>query len=175
MEPFEIWTDHENLKYFREPHKLNRQQARWYLKLQDYNFTLWYILGKMNMKADILSRKDQVNTKEDNKDVQLLKEKLWTRKTTAEVTMLKRTTTTDKLERLEEIKKNNTREWEVVQALEKNNGLSWEQDRIVYMEGRIYITNNKKLKEKILQENYDSVDVGHSGQQRMMELLKWNY
>ena len=29
------------------------------------------------MKADILSRKDQVNTKEDNKDVQLLKDKLW--------------------------------------------------------------------------------------------------
>ena len=28
MEPFEIWTDHENLKYFREPHKLNRRQAR---------------------------------------------------------------------------------------------------------------------------------------------------
>jgi len=23
-EPFKIWTDHENLKYFREPHKLNR-------------------------------------------------------------------------------------------------------------------------------------------------------
>jgi len=28
MEPFEIWIDHENLKYFREPHKLNRRQAR---------------------------------------------------------------------------------------------------------------------------------------------------
>ena len=24
MEPFEIWMDHKNLKYFREPHKLNR-------------------------------------------------------------------------------------------------------------------------------------------------------
>jgi len=57
-----------------------------------------------------LSRKDQVNTKEDNKNVQLLKKELWTRKTTAEVTMLKRTTTTDKLEILEEIKRNNTRE-----------------------------------------------------------------
>jgi len=22
-EPFEVWTDYENLKYFREPHKLN--------------------------------------------------------------------------------------------------------------------------------------------------------
>ena len=24
VEPFEVWTDHENLKYFGEPHKLNR-------------------------------------------------------------------------------------------------------------------------------------------------------
>jgi len=24
VEPFEVWTDHENLKYFREPYKLNR-------------------------------------------------------------------------------------------------------------------------------------------------------
>ena len=33
MESFEVWTDYENLKYFQEPHKLNGQQARWYLKL----------------------------------------------------------------------------------------------------------------------------------------------
>ena len=26
-EPFEVWTDHENLKYFRKPHKLNGWQA----------------------------------------------------------------------------------------------------------------------------------------------------
>jgi len=26
-EPFEVWIDHENLKYFREPHKLNGRQA----------------------------------------------------------------------------------------------------------------------------------------------------
>jgi len=28
VEPFKIWMDYKNLKYFREPHKLNRQQAR---------------------------------------------------------------------------------------------------------------------------------------------------
>ena len=28
LETFEIWTDHENLKYFQEPYNLNRRQAR---------------------------------------------------------------------------------------------------------------------------------------------------
>ena len=27
-EKFEVWTDHKNLKYFREPHKLNGRQTR---------------------------------------------------------------------------------------------------------------------------------------------------
>jgi len=51
--------------------------------------------------------------KVDNKDVQLLKEELWTRRTTTEIIMLRRMITTDKLE-IKEIKRNNTREWEVV-------------------------------------------------------------
>ena len=55
VELFEVWTDHENLKYFREPYKLNGQQARWSLKLQDYDFTIKHIPGKMNTKVDILS------------------------------------------------------------------------------------------------------------------------
>ena len=59
--------------------------------------------------------------------------------------------------------------------LKKEDGLSWEQDRIAYMEGRIYVPNNKRLKEKILWENHNVVDVEHPGQQRMLELLKRNY
>jgi len=43
------------------------------------------------------------------------------------------------------------------------------------MEERMYVPNNNKLKEKILQENHNSVDVGHSEQQRMLELIKQNY
>ena len=145
IEPFKIWTDHENLKYFQEPHKLNGRQARWYLKLQDHNFTLKHISGNTNTKADILSRKEQVNTKEDNKDVQLLKEELWQQRTTAEITMIKRKMTVEESNILKEIRKNPTREKEVIQALKKEDGLTWEVDRVVYMEERIYILNNKKI------------------------------
>ena len=73
---FEVWTNHKNLKYFQKLHKLNKQQARWYLKLQDYNFILCYIPGEINTKANILLRKDQVDIKEDNKDVLMLKEEI---------------------------------------------------------------------------------------------------
>ena len=34
---------------------------------------------------------------------------------------------------------------------------------MVYMEGRIYVPNNKKIKEEILKENHDLVDVEHPG------------
>jgi len=42
----------------------------------------------MNTKAGILSRKDQVNIQDDNKDVQMLKEELWTKRITVEIIVL---------------------------------------------------------------------------------------
>jgi len=175
VELFEVWMDHENLKYFREPHKLNGRQARWYLKLEDYDFTLKHIPGKTNIKADILSRKDQVNTKGDNKDVQLLKDEMWTRKTTARIMMLGRKVVPEEGNILKRIRKNNMREKEVTQAIKKGDGLAWEEDEVVYMERRVYVPNNKDLKEEILREHHDPADVGHLGQHRMQELIKRTY
>jgi len=37
---------------------------------------LYHILGEINMRSDILSRKDQVNTKENNKDIKMIKDKI---------------------------------------------------------------------------------------------------
>jgi len=76
---------------------------------------------------------------------------------------------------LNKIRRNTTREKKVIQALEKKDSLTWEEDGVVYMEGRIYVPNNKKIKEEILKENHDSVNVGHPEQHRMLELLKRNY
>ena len=94
---------------------------------------------------DILSRKEIVDTKEDNKDVQLLKEKLWQQRTMAEIIMIKRKTTVEENNILKEIRRNTTKEKEVVQALKKENGLTWEEDRVVHIERRVYVPNNKKI------------------------------
>ena len=75
--------------------------------------------------------------------------------------MIKRKTTVEEGDILKEIKINTTREKEVVQTLSKEDSLTWEEDGVVYMEGRIYVPNNKKIKEESLKENHDSADVGH--------------
>ena len=103
--------------------------------MQDYDFTLQHILGKTNTKVDILLRKDQVDIKEDNKDIQLLKEELWKKRTTAEITMLKQSSILEKTDLIKEIQRNGTKEKEVIQELQKEDIQAWEIDRIVYIDG----------------------------------------
>ena len=51
-----MWTDHRNLTYFRKPQDLNRRQADWVSKLQEYDFKLHHRPGRLQGKADFLSR-----------------------------------------------------------------------------------------------------------------------
>jgi hypothetical protein len=74
--PFEIWTDHQNLTYFKQPQKLNRQQACWLLELTNYHFTLHYVPSKQNTKANALLRQHDLDMGErgiDNENEILLK------------------------------------------------------------------------------------------------------
>uniref|UniRef100_A0A673Z540 Gypsy retrotransposon integrase-like protein 1 n=1 Tax=Salmo trutta TaxID=8032 RepID=A0A673Z540_SALTR len=54
--PFLIWTDHRNLEYIRAARRLNQRQARWAIFFTRFCFTLSYIPGSRNLKADALSR-----------------------------------------------------------------------------------------------------------------------
>ena len=77
-EPVEIWTDHQNLQYFRKPQKLNRRQARWVTELSEYTFNLHHKPGRSMGKADALSRMTGLETGvNDNKDIILLKPELF--------------------------------------------------------------------------------------------------
>src|SRR6185369_11509723 len=70
---FDIWSDHMNLQYFRDPQKLNQRQARWYTTLADFDFILHHRPGSLNIIADVLSRNDKPNEGvKDNADMILL-------------------------------------------------------------------------------------------------------
>ncbi len=76
--PFTILTDHANLLYYKTPKKLNHQTARWHADLQEYNFVIKHVPGKINTLADELSRPANVNQGQDNnKNQTLLKPELF--------------------------------------------------------------------------------------------------
>ena len=105
----------------------------------------------MNTKVNILLRKDQVDTMEDNKNIQLLKKEIWMRKTTsAEVKIIWRNQVVEKTILLKKIQRNSIKKQEVLKELEKYKEQAWKDDRIVYIEGKIYILNNQRIWEQIL-------------------------
>ncbi len=53
--PFIILTDHANLLYYKTLKKLNRCTARWHADLQEYDFVIKHVPGKINTPADELS------------------------------------------------------------------------------------------------------------------------
>ncbi len=69
---FVIETDHENLTYWKSPRKLTGRMVRWHEKLQDYNFKILHIPGKMNTPANALSQPSRQDIQESTKEVSLI-------------------------------------------------------------------------------------------------------
>ena len=64
-----------------------------------------------------------------------------------------------------EIQWNQTKKKEVVQELKKEDSQSWEDNKIVYVDRQIYIPNNRKIWEQVLQENHDLMNIRYLEQQ----------
>jgi len=52
-----VYTDHKNLENFNTTKNLNRRKHRWAEFLQPFNFKVIYREGRLNEKADALSRR----------------------------------------------------------------------------------------------------------------------
>ncbi len=75
--PFIIKTDHKNLTFWKSPKKLNRRTAHWHERLQDYNFKIVHIAGKINTPANTLSWPPGEDVLEDSQEIALLPPELF--------------------------------------------------------------------------------------------------
>ena len=70
--PVTVIMDHKNLGHFKQPQNLSRRQACWMLFPQDCDI-IWGVEQGINMgPVDALSRKDKVDTEDDNQEIILL-------------------------------------------------------------------------------------------------------
>ncbi|GJZ16748.1 putative nucleotidyltransferase, ribonuclease H [Tanacetum coccineum] len=55
-----VFTDHKSLQHILDQKDLNMRQRRWIELLSDYDYEIRYHLGKANVVADVLSRKEMI-------------------------------------------------------------------------------------------------------------------
>ena len=71
--PVTILTDHTNLTHWKATRKVNRQVARWFAEIQDYNLVIKHVPGKIHTAPDILSRPTGADCRKgDNTNIMLL-------------------------------------------------------------------------------------------------------
>jgi hypothetical protein len=58
----QVYRDHKSLKYIFTQKDLNLRQRRWLELIKDYDLEIHYHLGKANLVADALSRKEYVHS-----------------------------------------------------------------------------------------------------------------
>ncbi|GJR90411.1 putative reverse transcriptase domain-containing protein [Tanacetum coccineum] len=55
-----VFTDHKSLQHILNQKELNMRQRRWLELLSNYDYEIRYLLGKENVVADALSRKERI-------------------------------------------------------------------------------------------------------------------
>lgn len=166
--PFEVWSDHKNLTYFRKPQKLNRRQAQWLTELAEYDMELLHKPGSQMGKANALSRvKGLEKGENDNKDVTLLKSEFFIQTMEIEA---------PKDEIIDTIQKcKNNRDIYVQRTLDQKLD-GWRKDNdLILWEHCIYVPKDKQLRSKIITMHHDAILRGHPGQYKTLELITRNY
>ena len=175
-ETVEVFTDHQNLQYFRKPQKLNRRQARWVTELGEYDIQLTHKPGKTMGKADALSRMTGLDRGEkDNENVTLLKPELFI----SRIHFSLNTHTVDTPEDiiLTKIKQRKANKDKYVQVALEKKEKDWEEtdDGVVTWQGRIYVPKDRDLRGQVIQAHHDTVLAGHPGRYKTQELITRNY
>ena len=155
-----IYTDHANLQYWKQPHKIPRRVARQVQELMEYQIKLIHIPGKTNSRADMLSRRpDYDQGTKDNENVIVLPDSIFAR-TGHTISYIPEDPPVQNEAILEP--------WIKPYKLNKVKGEWWKEHRKV-------ITQDKEKRRAIIQAYHDLPAYGHPGIARTNNLVARYY
>jgi hypothetical protein len=151
-----IYSDHQNLLYWKEPHKISRRVAREVLMLSEYNFEIRHIKGTANGRVDALSRRpDYDQGHEDNQNIVVLPEQVFARA----MEVLPDDTNQEE---------STLKPWINPHQLKQHQGV-W------YKNGRQVVTGDVTAKRHIIKSHHDSPVHGHPGISKTIQLTERLY
>jgi transposase InsO family protein len=157
-----IYMDHDNLRYYRHPQKLNCHVARYIVFLADFNFELVHLPGKRN-QADPLSRCPDYNDgSADNKETTALPNELFAR--AIEITILE--------QQVHQLQKENDK---LCQAWKRKYGIYQDEWKVWWKAGSLVVLDDRQLRHTFLQDYHDAPTSGHPGVWKTYQALKRDY
>ena len=151
-----IWSDHQNLTYWKDPQKLSRRIARQRLDLMEFDIEIRHLPGQANGRADALSRRPDYNTgTHDNENIVIIPEHIMVR--ALEVLGTQPTQDEDIL-----------LPWVGPHKLKKVEN-AW------YKDGRLVVTGGLTDKQTILRRHHDAPAYGHPGINKTTQLVERGY
>ena len=162
--PVTILTDHANLTHWKATRKVNRQVARWFAEIQDYNLVIKHVPRKIHTAPDMLSRPPGVDQgQQDNMDIVLLPPSLFIMAAAVQDDMLKA--------KVKEAQQKQTAEMELwcdthrVCKLPEGYTKEW----------RLAVPSGLVLRQELMVQFHNSPTVGHPGRDNTLALISQHY
>jgi hypothetical protein len=187
-----VLIDHKSLKYFMTIKKLNRRQTKWAEFLVEFDFKIAYRSEKKNDKADLLTRRSEDRSNEDddtNHRIKYMNQTILSaNKVDSQVIQkLNDTKKNSKLflfDRFKSVNQKNSTCIEIRQVLLKNKKSYDEMllkkfksiDSTLFFKNMLWVSEFDQLKLDIIKEVHDQSTSKHSNVRRIYKYLnKWYY
>jgi hypothetical protein len=145
-----LYTDHDNLRYYRHPQKICRRVARYLGVLADFDLEIRHIAGTKNW-ADPLSRRPDLKPEEgDNEDVVALPDAIFAK-------VLAITQAED------DIAKGQSEEEKQIQQWNTKYGLTQDEEGIWRKGTAVVVAQPQTWKKSIVEHYHDAHTAGHPG------------
>ena len=185
-----ILSDHQNLQYFGGAQTLTRRQARWGLFLTRFDYEIKHRPGRLGGKPDKLSRRpDHKPDIPDNQGWQVLQldSPGVLQPAAVRICAMKRGHASELQDHpiRKRIRQEVEYDPEVKEALkllkvgprQLRKGLEdWNlEDGLVLFQGKVCVPDNPGIRRDLVRLHHDSLEVGHPGTYKTMELISRNY
>ena len=165
-----VLTNHVNLTFWKHPRKLNDWTARWHAKLQDYDFKIHHVKGRVNLAADALSWADDMDKCKEREPTIVIPSSSFLNST-----LLEAGATTihirESQQRLLSHKENPQDKQLHKVVIDPDGGLTFRKEGT----NKAVIPPDKDLKQYLLEVHYNHPTTGHPGHDETLKELKRYY
>jgi len=167
---FIVLTDHANLMFWKHPQKLNDQTARWNVKLQDYDFVIHHIRGKVNSAADTHSWSDNIEKCKEWEPTTVIKPIMFTN-----VSLLELENTIKCIQQSQGLDNTSMKQWQeehhVNLTKDSNRSLTyWQTDS-----KKAIIPPDLKLRHYLIDIHHNHPMAGHLSWDEMLKEIWYHY